>query len=241
MFRQLTPVTKWIIIINAVLFVVSTYVFPNLFYLLSAYFPTSPNFKSWQIITHMFIHGGFMHLIFNMMTLMSFGPVLEQTLGEKKFLIFYFLCGLGSFLLFNAWNYYQIFEVTQTLTNKGINVLPIYENANIFTATNAYMNSLDADSQHLFSLLATPMMGASGAIFGVVAAFAVLFPNAGLYFMFIPFPVKAKYLLPIIILGSLFLGIKQFSGDNIAHFAHLGGALVGFIWIKNWLRTHRIR
>lgn len=237
MFRQLTPVTKWLIIINAVLFVVSTYVFPNLLYLLSAYFPTSPNFKSWQIITHMFMHGGWSHLIFNMFTLMSFGPVLEQTLGQKKFLIFYFVCGLGAFLLFNAWNYYQIFEVSQTLVNKGVNVIPIYENANVFTATNAYVNSLDPDSQHLFSLLATPMMGASGAIFGVVTAFAVLFPNAGLYFMFIPFPIKAKYLLPIIIVGSLFLGVGHFSGDNIAHFAHLGGALVGFIWIKNWQRT----
>ena len=116
----------------------------------------------------------------------------------------------------------------------GINPAAIFANADFFNFNPAYYNALSGAEQHLFNLLSTPMVGASGAIFGVVTAFAILFPNAELFFMFIPFPVKAKYLLPVIILGSLFLGFRQFEGDNIAHFAHLGGALIGFLWIRNW-------
>mgnify|MGYP001940483360 FL=1 len=92
-------------------------------------------------------------------------------------------------------------------------------------------------AQQLFIILKTPMVGASGAIFGVIAAFSTLFPDAKLMFMFIPFPIKAKYLTPIIIVVSLFLGFRQFSGDNIAHFAHLGGALIGFLYIWSWKKN----
>ena len=205
MFSNITPITRNIIILNVIFYLASNFIaFPRLYELLSAFYPTSPFFKSWQIITHMFMHapleggGGIMHILFNMLTLWSFGPVLEQVLKEKKFLILYFLSGIGAYLLNIAWNY---FEITQ-----GVNIA-IIEN--------------------------TPMMGASGAIFGVVAAFATLFPDAKLMFMFIPFPIKAKILLPITIVVSLYLG---FSGNmsGIAHFAHIGGALVGFLLARMW-------
>ncbi len=237
MFNNITPVTKILIFINVGIFLLSYIVYPNLMYYLAAYFPLSKSFQSWQIITHMFTHGGWMHLLFNMFTLLSFGPVLERVLGQKKYILFYFACGLGSFVIFNVWNYFQIQNISQELMAMNINPQEIFERANFFRFDEAYYTSLNATEKRLFNLLTTPMVGASGAIFGVVAGFALLFPNAELMFMFIPFPIKAKYLLPIIIIGSLYLGIRQFDWDNVAHFAHLGGALIGYLWIRNFKKN----
>ncbi|MPS72516.1 MAG: rhomboid family intramembrane serine protease [Chryseobacterium sp.] len=239
MFPQLTPVTRNIIILNVIFFAV-TYLLPNLNLdsLLAGYFPLSPNFQSWQIITHMFMHGSVMHIAFNMLTLYSFGPVLEQVLGQKKFIILYFASGLGGFLLYNLWNYYEVSQLTSFLSSNNFDIHEIYKYANFNYTGERPINSnnpevIDA-AKKLFLILSTPMVGASGAIFGVIAAFSTLFPDAKLMFMFIPFPIKAKYLTPVIIVISLFLGFGQFSGDNIAHFAHLGGALIGFLYIWNW-------
>lgn len=246
MFPQLTPVTRNIIIINIIFYVVSNFIsYPLLYDKLSGYFPLSPNFESWQIVTHMFMHSSFrepggtlFHIIFNMLTLYSFGPVLEQVLGQKKFIILYFAAGLGGFLLFNIWNYYEVSQLTTFLTSQGFDIHEVYKTVDT-TQIKYYPNFSDNEeinnlAQQLFAILKTPMVGASGAIFGVIAAFSTLFPDAKLIFMFIPFPIKAKYLTPIIIVVSLFLGFGQFSGDNIAHFAHLGGALIGFLYIWNW-------
>ncbi len=234
MFREITPLVKAIIIINAVLFILTYYIYPNLLYYLAAYYPMSESFKSWQIITHMFTHGGWMHLLFNMFTLFSFGPVLEKILGQRKFIIFYLVCGLGSFVIYNLWNYFQILQLAREVTALNVNPAAVFANADRFNLNESYYNSLNLEGRRLFDLLVTPMVGASGAIFGVITAFAVLFPNAELMMMFIPVPIKAKVLLPIVIAGSLYLGFSQFEGDNIAHFAHLGGALIGFLWIRNW-------
>lgn len=239
MFPQITPVTRNIIILNVIFFVV-TFLLPNLNLkaLLAGYFPLSPNFQSWQIITHMFMHGSVMHIVFNMLTLYSFGPVLEQVLGQKKFIILYFAAGLGGFLLYNLWNYYEVSQITSFLTSKDFDIHEIYKYANFNYSGERPINSNDPEvideAKKLFTILSTPMVGASGAIFGIIAAFSTLFPDAKLMFMFIPFPIKAKYLTPVIIVISLFLGVGQFSGDNIAHFAHLGGALIGFLYIWNW-------
>lgn len=238
MFRQLTPVTKAIIILNALVFLLTFIINEELMYHLAAYFPLSESFKFWQIITHMFVHGGWMHLLFNMFTLLSFGPVLEKVLGEKKFLWFYFACGLGSFVVFNVWNFFEIQQLTSSIQENNINPAQIYSKSNIFELSQSYFNSLQGDEKSLMQSLITPMVGASGAIFGVVAAFSLLFPNAELIFMFIPFPIKAKYLFPLIVVGSLFLGIRQYDGDNVAHFAHLGGALIGALWILQWKKKN---
>ena len=242
MFPQLTPVTRNIIIIN-VIFFAATSLLPNLNLesLLAGYFPLSPNFQSWQIITHMFMHGSVMHILFNMLTLYSFGPVLEQVLGEKKFLILYFAAGLGGFALYNIWNYYEVSQLTNFLSSNNFDIHQIYKTVN-YDHIEYYPNfsnneNINGEAQQLFGILRTPMVGASGAIFGVIAAFSTLFPDAKLMFMFIPFPIKAKYLTPVIIVISLFLGFGQFSGDNIAHFAHLGGALIGFLYIWNWKKN----
>jgi len=244
MFPQITPVTRNIIILN-VIFFVATYLLRyaniNLTPLLAGYFPLSPNFNSWQIITHMFMHGSIMHIVFNMLTLYSFGPVLEQVLGQKKFIILYFAAGLGGFALYNIWNYVEVSQLTNFLNSKAYDIHEIYKYADINYSGEMPISSdseaVRESAQKLFNILRTPMVGASGAIFGIIAAFSTLFPDAKLMFMFIPFPIKAKYLTPIIIVVSLFLGIGQFSGDNIAHFAHLGGALIGFLFVWNWKKN----
>lgn len=244
MFSQLTPVTRNIIIIN-IIFFVGTFLLQNMNInaesLLAGYFPLSPNFRSWQIVTHMFMHGSILHIAFNMMTLWSFGPVLEQVLGEKKFLILYFAAGLGGFALYNIWNYYEVSQITNFLTAQGFDLHEIYKYAdNNYTGAMPISTNSEAvrdAAQKLFIILKTPMVGASGAIFGVIAAFSTLFPDAKLMFMFIPFPIKAKYLTPIIIVVSIFLGFRQVDGDNIAHFAHLGGALVGFLYILSFRKN----
>ena len=230
MFQQLTPITKNIIILNVIVFVLA-YIFPQMLGYFAAFFPTSPYFKSWQIITHMFMHGGFMHIAFNMLTLASFGPVLERFLGDKKFLILYFLSGLGAFVLFNLWELFQLYQDAQPMIAEGYSFLDI-----LTGNFGEVPRNLQESAVGVIDILRTPMVGASGAIFGVIAAFAILYPNAEMFIMFIPFPIKAKVLFPIAIVVSLVLGISG-SGGNIAHFAHIGGALVGYILIKFWGRN----
>lgn len=238
LFRNLTPITRNIIILNVVVYILANFILSRDFIYnnFSAFFPTSPFFKSWQILTHMFMHArfdsgtGIMHIAFNMLTFASFGPVLERFLGEKKFLILYFLSGVGAFLLFNLWEFYQIYNDAQPLISQGISFTEILHGN--FDAVPAKFGN---NAQEIANILSTPMVGASGALFGVVAAFSALYPNAEMYIMFIPFPIKAKILLPIVIIGSLFLGINNYG--NIAHFAHIGGAIVGFILIKIWGRN----
>ena len=236
MFGQLTPITRNIIILNVAVFAFA-YFIPLLDVILPAYYPFSPNFKSWQIITHMFMHGGIMHILFNMLTLASFGPVLEQYLKEKRYLILYFASGLGAFVLFNLWNFYELQTLVSSLKSMGVDPSIIYEQSAIgYHGSNANPGTTPESrelAQQLYNALRIPMVGASGAIFGVVAAFSTLFPDAKLMFMFIPFPIKAKYLFPIIIVVSVYLGFSG-SMSGIAHFAHVGGALVGFILAKVW-------
>lgn len=239
MFQQLTPITKNIIILNIIIFVLALAI-PQMNTYLAAYFPASPNFHSWQIITHMFMHGGFMHIAFNMLTLASFGPVLERFLGDKKFLILYFLSGFGALALNLAWEGYQINQIVQYLYSNNVDISSLRDGADIIknNLTDSDINALfmrqDIESIFQQSLISR-MVGASGAIFGVVAAFATLYPNAEMMIMFIPFPIKAKVLLPIVIIGSIFLGFNNYGG--IAHFAHIGGALVGFLLVKYWGRN----
>jgi membrane associated rhomboid family serine protease len=185
----------------------------------------------------MFMHGGYMHIIFNMFTLWSFGPILEQSLGEKKYLILYFVSGLGAFFLFNLWNFIEIHQITSSLEALGLNAAEIYKKSAIgysgdmnISATTAEGNEL---SQNLYNALRTPMVGASGAIFGVIAAFAALYPDSKIGIMFIPVPIKVKYLLPVLLVISIYLGVSGNVG-GVAHFAHVGGAIVGYILALIW-------
>ncbi|MFP3592137.1 rhomboid family intramembrane serine protease [Chryseobacterium sp. SIMBA_038] len=249
MFNNIPPITRNIIIINIIFYVITNFVFQNLYNTLSGFYPFSPNFKSWQIITHMFMHapmketGGFMHILFNMFTLWSFGPILEQSLGEKKYLILYFVSGLGAFFLFNLWNFVEAQQIISGLESLGLSASEIYPKAAIDYVGNLNISATTTEGQALssqyYTLLRTPMIGASGAIFGVVTAFATLYPDSKIAMMFIPIPIKVKYLMPVVIIVSIWLGVSG-SGGSVAHLAHVGGALVGFllawIWKKHLYR-----
>lgn len=179
---------------------------------------SSQGFQPYQIVTHMFSHAPppmFFHILFNMFALWMFGRVLENVWGGKRFLIFYFACGLGAAALHLGMQYFRCEQLLQDFANNDI------------TAIKSHIGA------------AAPALGASGAIMGVMAAFAYLFPNTELYFMFIPIPIKAKWAMLGLAAIDLFGGVAKISGDNLAHFAHLGGAITGFIIVLIWNKTNR--
>jgi len=251
MFNNIPPITRNLIIINIVVYAVTNFFLyalenPQLYNLLSAFYPSSPHFKSWQIVTHMFMHApfgdgvGIMHILFNMFTLFSFGPILEQSLGDKKYLILYFLSGLGAFILFNLWNFVQVEQITASLESLGFDTTSYMAGDSVkFNGDSVAVLTQQGLVNDLKNILTTPMLGASGAIFGVIAAFATLYPEAKIGIMFIPIPVKVKYVLPIVVIGSIYLGVSG-NGGGIAHLAHVGGAIVGFILARIW-RKHLYR
>jgi membrane associated rhomboid family serine protease len=225
----LPPVVKNLLVLNIICFI-GTMIFEPATRLFGVYYPDSPFFKVWQPITYMFMHGGLAHLFFNMFALFMFGPVLEQIFGSKRFINFYLITGLGALVLqfgVQAWEVYSIagtVSANQWLRFDLIQGM-VYGN---------HPNMSQEAFTKLVSVYNTPMVGASGAIYGLLIAFAYLFPNTSLYLMFIPVPVKAKYFIPILILIELYLGVSRVAGTSVAHFAHLGGALFGFILIKAW-------
>ena len=235
MFNNIPPITRNIIIINIVVFILTYVLQTDLMYrYLAAFYPFSPFFHSWQIITHMFMHGSFMHILFNLMTLYSFGPVLEQVLGDKKYVLLYFVSGLGAFFLFNLWNFVEVEQIKSSLQSLGFDLAGYMDGERVsFKGNSEAVLEQQGLVSKLQSIISVPMVGASGAIFGVIAAFATLYPDAKIMLMFIPVPVKVKYLMPVVIIVSIYLGVTGNAG-GIAHLAHVGGALVGFILAKIW-------
>ncbi len=219
--NNITPVVKNLLIIN-VIFFFATWLFQQqgiaIQEYLAVFYFNSPYFKIWQPITYMFMHGSIAHIFFNMFALYSFGSILEAHWGGKRFINFYLITGLGALAL--QWGV-QAFEVYQ-LTGSSINDL----------ATLTVQN--ESDLRTLQQIYFGPMVGASGAIFGLLVAFGMLYPNLEMYIMFIPVPVKAKFIVPVYIVLELVLGFSKIQGDSVAHFAHLGGALIGFILVKIW-------
>ena len=238
-FSNIPPVVKNLLIIN-IIFFIATAIFQSkgisLVELLGVYYFDSPKFQIWQVVTYMFMHGGFAHILFNMFALYTFGSSLEVIMGSKRFLNFYLITGLGALALQFLVQSVELYTMTGYITNHGNFVI------NSLNNTISYNEQLlnEKQASTILQTYLSPMVGASGAIFGLLIAFGMLFPNAELYVMLIPVPVKAKFIIPIYVLLELFLGVAQFSGDSIAHFAHLGGALFGFILVKIWhLRSPR--
>ncbi|MFV5703724.1 rhomboid family intramembrane serine protease [Flavobacterium sp. XS2P12] len=245
--RNVTETVKQLIIINILFFVGTLALGDPAYKMLSMYFPENPNFQVWQSISHMFMHGGFMHIFFNMFALYSFGSALESIWGSKKFLFFYISCGLGAALLHTGINYYYFQDGVNVLMEQG------FSKTDILAVLNGGSNDqivplLNSPSfQNFVSAYFGTVVGASGAIYGVIVAFAFMFPNAELALMFIPVPIKAKYFVPGLVLVDLYLGVSGQSifggGGGIAHFAHVGGALFGFIimwyWNKNQFNKNR--
>lgn len=247
---RITETAKQLIIINVIFFVGTYIIGPEMAYkYLALHFPKSSDFMPWQIITHMFMHGSPMHILFNMLGVWMFGSALEQFWGAKKFLFFYFSCGLGAALLHMGVNYYSYHHGLEILIQNGYTeseILSVLNQGKFDTRWEEYM-SQGALNNFVGSFY--PVLGASGALYGILVAFAFMFPNASLMLLFLPIPIKAKYFVPGLLLMDLFSGLRGQSifggggGDGIAHFAHLGGALIGFLmmwyWKKNQFNNNR--
>lgn len=218
-FNQIPRVTKALLIANIACFLLMMFMQTQnieLNRLLGVYFPKSDYFQLYQIITHMFMHAGFGHLFFNMFGLYMFGSLIENYFGEKRYLLLYFVSGIGAYLLQSLSMYIEYPQTAQL----------IWDGKSAMVSTD------------MLQIFDNPMVGASGAIFGVLASFAVVYPNMPLYLFFIPIPIKAKYIIGAYFLIELFSGINPSGvGDNVAHFAHVGGAVVGFILTKYWMRN----
>lgn len=196
-------------------------IFPSLNRLLALYYFESPLFQPHQIATHIFMHSGLTHLLFNMYALVVFGSAVENKIAGNQYLFLYFFSALGAFLLHMGVVWFQLSDVPQEVISQmqtqGAELLTSNRNY-----VDAYLSEVNLD-------LNRAIVGASGAIMGVLAAFAYYFPNTELRLIFFPVPIKAKYFVPIYMVIELFLGVNNFEWDNIAHFAHLGGAIFGFI------------
>ncbi|WP_099370541.1 rhomboid family intramembrane serine protease [Sphingobacterium sp. 1.A.5] len=224
---NLPTVTKNLLIINIVCFIGSM-IFDQATRFFGVFYPDSPFFKIWQIITYMFMHGGFGHIFFNMFALVMFGAVIERILGPKRFLNYYLICGLGALVLQYGVQAFEVYSIAGTV--KASQFL------NFNYTTGMVSTNLPITQDQLGTLLSiygTPLVGASGAIYGLLLAYGYLFPNAELMLIFLPVPIKAKYFIPILIVIEIVLGFSS-SGSSIAHLAHVGGALFGFILLKMW-------
>jgi membrane associated rhomboid family serine protease len=241
---QITPTVKQLLIINVLVYIGSQMA-PVSYQFLSMFYFENENFGVWQVFTHMFMHApmpNFMHIAFNMLALYSFGTALEHFWGGKKFLFFYISCGLGAALVHSAVNYFQFHHYADILVTAGYDPQQIKELISKEMYNTAWLEHIGNDGLgKMFSSFAGTVVGASGAIYGLLVAFAFMFPNAELMLLFLPIPIKAKYFVPGLLILDLVLGVSGksiFGGSaGIAHFAHLGGALIGFLMMWYWRKN----
>ena len=236
--RNITETIKHLLIINVIFFVASLSLGDVMYDWFALHYPSNDNFQFWQPLTHMFMHGDLGHIFFNMFGLYMFGTPIEQMWGRKKFIFFYLSTGFGAAALQLGLYYYQVSHVSDLLTSQGLTVTQI---TNFFNTRDLPFSIVEElGREKLLSGLSAfngVMVGASGALYGVLVAFAFLFPNARLMLLFPPIPVKAKILVHILILGDLFFGFTSYSIGPIAHFAHVGGAITGFIILWYWKKS----
>ncbi|TVR78477.1 MAG: rhomboid family intramembrane serine protease [Chitinophagaceae bacterium] len=265
-FSILPPVVKNLLIINGLLFL-GTFVFESnfgisLIRILGLHFFESEFFQPFQLVTHMFMHGGMLHIFSNMFALWMFGSTLENVWGPKRFLFFYFFTGLGAAALHMGVTAYSLYSLQNAVEmyiqdpsflafrelvqshSTGMmrgSVNQFLANWSMQPDNTAYIQRSVSLAQELYSAnVNIPTVGASGAVFGILLGFGMLFPNTRLFLLFPPIPIKAKYFVIFYGLFELYAGFSSFSGgSNIAHFAHLGGMLFGFILIKYWNKSSR--
>ena len=204
---------------------------------LGLYYFESPNFRIYQFVTYMFLHdtNSFTHVFFNMFAVFMFGRLLEQIWGSKRFLTYYFITGIGAALIQMLVMGIRIYSVKRGLSADAI--ADVIAQGGQLIEQN--MNYIDAAKGSLNILLNTSTIGASGAVFGILLAFGMLFPNIPLYIIPFPFPIKAKWLVIGYGAMELALGLAFLQGDNVAHFAHLGGMLFGIFMILYWNKKER--
>ena len=252
-YSAFPPVVKNLLIANIIAFI-ATYILKNqnidLVDLFGLHYFESPKFKVYQIITSMFLHGGFMHIALNMYGLWMFGQMIENYYGAKKFLILYFVAGIGASIIQEAslWMYFHhvqdaisVFNTSPTINNFNFIVSKYFSGLTGYPApqtTEETKSILATLYQYIVDSSVT--IGASGALFGVLVAFGVIYSEVQLFIMFIPIPIKAKYAIIGYVVIELFSGLSNSTGDTVAHFAHLGGALFGFILVMYWRKKGRI-
>ncbi len=266
-FNLLPDVVKNLLIINGILFLADQ-VLTEKFGLslserLGLYYPTSDLFRPYQFLTHLFMHGSFLHIFSNMFALWMFGNVLENVWGAKRFLIFYLITGLGAAMIHTVVTGYEVHQIKQVIdtyaASANVNdfeilvrkyqgyagedlrnkINEVYSNWSLNTSDPLWaQQSIDVAHQLLKGKLDIPTVGASGAVFGVLIAFGMLFPNTILYIYF-AIPMKAKYFVLLYMAFEFYAGFQNNPADNVAHFAHLGGALFGFILVKIWNKHNR--
>jgi len=257
---RLTPMVKNILFINVLIFLVQSifsWPFSGIFGLRVVF---ADSFAPYQFFTYMWIHGGFGHLLGNMFAVFIFGPLLEQVWGAKKFLTFYLICGVGAGVLYGVADFAEKIDLKQDteayLENPNPEAFSIYildhkspsynlprlaqfseeyydrsDNENYITQAKEIVKDIYND------ITGIPMVGASGAVFGILMAFGMLFPNTELFLLFPPIPIKAKYLVTFYGLFELYSEFSRTPGDNVAHLAHLGGMLIAFFLLKYWQRN----
>lgn len=261
-FAGITPAVRFIIIANVAMFILTwgldQQMGTNLSNTLGLHLPQSEYWAPYQYVTHLFMHGSISHLFFNMFALFMFGRVLESVWGTNRFLVYYFVTGLGAAALNTAvgwWQYHNMYEqflafqntpqpellaefIRAHISHPAPWVWELVDNWTNNPNSQEYIQTGEALFQRVLTeVVNIPTIGASGAVFGVLLAFGMLFPNTELFLMFVPIPIKAKYFVLGYGVLEFFLGVQNSVGDNVAHFAHLGGMLFGFILIKYWGRN----
>ncbi len=258
MNNRITPVVKWLLIINSSMLLLTWLlagVGIDLFKIFGLFYPKSEYYSPYQFFTHMFMHAGIIHLLFNMYALYLFGVILERVWGSERFLFYYLFTGLGAAALHTAVNWWMLhdfynavqnFTIDPTLQNFRFLVehYPRYFNTDQANAIMSHWNTVDVNiirervNAILQQRINIPTVGASGAIFGLLMAFGFMFPDVPLMLIFIPIPIKAKWFVIGYGLLELFNGVTNIQGDHIAHFAHLGGMIFGYILLKIWYKKN---
>ncbi len=210
------PATRGLIIVNVLVFIMTMLNRESMIQTFAVFYPTSPFFRIWQIVTHMFMHGGFWHILFNMYTLFLFGSVLERSWGSKKFLFYYFVTGLGAVALHIGVQWLQIQYYMSQLAN-----------------------GVASAAMAIHAIQLTPTVGASGAIYGLLLGYGMLYPDSVMTLLFPPISMKAKWFVAIFAAIELLTGVSGVGG-NVAHFAHLGGMLFGWLIILYWKRRNKL-
>lgn len=256
MFGRITPVVKYLLVINLAIFGIGFLIPFNFSYFFGLHYIFAESFQPWQLLTYMFLHGGLMHIFSNMFGLFIFGPLLEQVLGSKRFLMFYLICGVGAGVLNFGITYWELNNQEKALNTYVAEPTPdgfvyymskyepqVYRRINMDfldayeenpTDKRYQKESIEAAQTTFEQRINIPTVGASGAIFGLLVAFALIFPNLEMMMLFFPVPIKAKYLVSLYVLYELYASFGYAGASNIAHFAHVSGAIVGFLLIRYW-------
>lgn len=199
---------------------------------MALFFPENPQFAPWQLLSHLFLHASIMHIAFNMYGLWNFGQPLVNIWGNLRFGIYFIATGVGAGLIYTLANYYQFSAIEQELFGTGVQSQEVQNILQTGKASGELLQLVSKERlQEFLSIFYSPAVGASGAIYGILIAFALYYPHAKLMLIFLPIPIKAMYFIPFILLGDLFFGLTRYSVGNVAHFAHIGGAMTGALII----------